>query len=51
MFAVPHKNHGIWGHGMMIHEIIKIEPGVKTELICKLNWVFDVQEINFPENF
>lgn len=33
MFAVPPKNHGIWGHGMMIHEIIKMEPGVMTEMI------------------
>jgi hypothetical protein len=43
-----------WGHGMLIHESIKREAGVMTELIYKIkfkNWAFDLQEMKYQENF
>ena len=41
-----------WGHGMLMHGIIKMEPRVKTALTCKIkDWAFGLQEISYPERF
>jgi hypothetical protein len=38
----------VWGldHGMLIHGVSKMEPVVKTELMCKMkDWAFGLLEI------
>jgi hypothetical protein len=35
---------------MMIHGVVKREPGVLTELIWRIqNWAFDLKEMSYPE--
>lgn len=35
-----------------MHGIIKVEPGVKAEVMYKIkDWAFGLQEMSYPERF